>query len=897
MDEPQEGDRPIKESFLARLGLLGTGSLLVGICSDVWSRVGPNSPGEGLFLLAIWVCLLGGLGLMGAALISSRPTRLNPLLLALVVFAQWSLFSAYAVTETNFNSPSDTVTVSLHAAILNSLGENPYGYPMTDVFSAYEATGISMTPHLDGAQVEYLPYPPLHFLSLRPFVPWGLEGARFFYTLCHTALLVLLFAFAPARYRGVVLIPLILNPEFIHYPFYWSSDSVWTLMLALMLWNWKRPYVRGVLLGLACAYKQTPWLFAPFLAARILKEEERPWKAVGVFFGTSFGTFLVFNLPYALDNFGAWFQGTFDPMLSPYISLGRGFSMLTQTGLLSFGKPYYGVITLLMFVCAFWFYLHNFRWVRPLLWWFPALVLFFSYRSLQHYFIYSVPFLVMELSRHDFDKSVERPKHWYLPLATAAAGFLIATAVYWPAASQVDLKVVQVAPNDAEISRAEVVLTNNSQQEFRPNFYARNNWRTYPWFVIDGPLILKAGETARYRIGTDLNYRIISGHSGGQILVGDGEGDLGYRAIADLPRWDSMRYPRGFDSPPSILWGKAGNVWYENREVYFSVSEDFRYASVSRSMALPLSPLSFEMLRPEDFPGKASFGLEVSDQQGHKISVLMSDSSGQGHYSSRHFYKLLPSKPGWNSYTIDIRSLYEEAGFPLPNLDRIVRNDVELIDRPVSMLFQLYSARPVKKAGLRNVQLVRDTAPGHRIADLARDKAAYRAVLGDFAARRRQFDKAMKLYSEAWPMDSQVRTTQEASFLVLPGPQKLRGRFAMAGWGWGEPELFESELARPITGLLGTIPVLARPGLKMRLEFAPETSYSVRWDDQPWIEVAPGESFEVPEHTQIRTISVVPDRSAGLKGITVLDPSGREQPEQQASSKPRTLPLPTPRSR
>jgi hypothetical protein len=835
--------------------------LMLYRCSDLWGRVTAETPYQGAFVASIWLCLLGGLGLLAAAFLSARPARLSGLLLVLVLCSQWMVHSAFVVSEGQINAPSDTVLLSLHAGILDLMGENPYGYNMADVLSAYNSTGQSSTPHLQGAQVETLPYPALHFLALRPVLAWGLEGGRFLYSFSFSLLLATVFFYAPSHYRPVVLIPVMINPELLHFPFYWASDSIWALLLALMLWHWKRPWARAVLLGLACAYKQTPWLFAPFLAVRILREEEKPWRALAFYTGVSLATFALCNLPYIWADPRAWFQGTFDPMLSPYVSLGRGFSMLMQSNLMPFSKGYFGSLTLLTFALSIWCYFLNYQRLRPLLWWFPAAVLFFSYRSLPNYFIYSVPLLVMELSRYD-ERELSQPPHryWYLPLATWLAGALALTVFCWPGPATVSARVIEHRANAAEIE-----VTNSGTEAFRPNFFARTDWRVFPWQISKGPLVLEPGQTARYTIGTDLNYRTV--RVGGQIIVSDGAADQGYRAVVDLPRPDAYRYPRGFEGPQHELWGREGDVWFQGQEIHLATHKGSERAVVSRAMTLPFGELSMELKRPEHFPKGASFGLDVRDQMGKRLSVLLGDRASRGYYTADHFYKILPAQPQWGTYSVNLRALYAESGFALPNLDRMISHDAELIDRPITLSFMLYSKTPVQGAAIRNVRLLQNTTPGHRIADLRIHRQEYQTVLGDMAARRRRFDEALGIYAKAWPMNSAVRTTQEGSFLVVPAAHHFFGRFAMAGWGWGDVKPMGTSLARPLTELLGTIPMLAKPGLEMQLEFEPATGYSVRWDDGPWMALGPGQTFQVPSPAKLRVLSVVPDAAAGLKGI------------------------------
>lgn len=842
--------------------------MLIYRCSDIWNLVRPTTPHLPWFMAGVWLCLLGGLGLMAASFLSRTPERLAVPLLISVLLSQWILHAAFVVTEQARDAPSDTASLSLEAGVLTLLGVNPYGYDMFDVLSAYDVTGKSSTPHIGGAQVETLPYPPLHFLILEPILAWGLEGARAVYSLSFSLLIITVYLYAPPRYRSVVLVPLVINPELIHFPLYWASDSVWTLLLAWMLWTWDRPVLRAVLLGLACSYKQTPWLFAPLLAVRVWRDEERRWRPVAVFFGLSLATFVTINLPYAWSDPEAWFRGTFDPMLSPYVALGRGFSMLMQTSILPFSKSYFSCLTWGAFALSIWLYALEFERLRPLLWWFPAVVLFFSYRSLPHYFVYSLPLLTMELSRFDPER-LARPGHRlrFAPLAVGLVGLVALTVGFWPGPPTASVKVLSHSPN-----RMLVQVVNLDSRPFAPNFFVRMDWRLLNWNIVEGPLTLKPGQSANYELATDLGYRNVSGFTGGQIVVSDGTGDRGYRAVAEIPAYDWHRYSRAFAPPGPESWGQEGDVSFREGVTWLSVRKGADVAIVSRPITLPFGALSFELKRPEKLPPAATFGLDVRDSMGKRLSLVLGEAAGQGFYEGDHFYKILPSKPGWNSYTVNLRDLYVEAGFPLPGLERVVNLDVEMVDRPIILSFMLYSKTPVSGAGVRNVRLEQTTVPGRRIAEMLERPAEYQAVLGDTAARRRRYQEALDLYARAWPLAQPLRTTQEGSFLVIPGPSDFQGRFPMAGWGWGDPKAMGSRIARPLKELVGTIPVLAKPGLRLELELEPPGPYEVRWDGEPWQHLQPGQTFSVPPGAQIRVLSVIPQRSSGLAAIRAEEP-------------------------
>jgi hypothetical protein len=841
------------------------GSFLLFACSDIWNKTGPTVPLNSGFQIAIWLLLLAGLGLMALAALAKKPERWSGILLASVLLVQWVLYASFAVTDSGHQAPSDTVLVSLHAAVLNTLGQNPYAYNMNDVYSAYAATGQAMTPHLDGGQVEKLPYPALHFLLHRPLLAQGVEGARFLYSLAFSLLIITLYFYCPKEHRVLILLPMVVNPEFIHYPFYWSSDAIWALLLALTLFHWKRPVVRAILLGLACAFKQNAWVFAPFIAVKVLRQEEKPWRSLAKFIGISVATFAVINFPWAWQDFGAWFSGTFDPLGSPYVPLGRGLSTLTQTGLIPFPKVYYSCLTYLAFGCAIWLFYLDYHRLRPLLWVFPSLVLFFSYRSMQHYFIFAVPLVAMEMSRMlQVPTTTKGHPRWYAPPLVFALGVALSTILFWPAPSGIEMKIVTGSLGGGGINSVEVELFNGSDEPLRPSFFGRSGWRTYPW-EAQGPVQLQPGESRRYKLTTDMGYRSLSAHAGGQILVTHGVQEGRFLAVAEQPPQEYFSAARGIDEPNPYSWGVNGLVEFDTDIAQLKTTEKVEYSSISQSTVLPYGKLSFEMKRPEVLPEQAFFGLQVSDSLGRKLSLVLGTQDSQGYYGTDHFFRTLPSSPGWNTYEVDLSTIYQEAGFPLPPFQRVLRQDVELLDRPIDIRFLLYSEEPIDGLAVRGVQ-VESTPPGRHIAEFVHRKDEYRLLLADVAARRRKFEEAMEVYSELWPLKQPLRGTQDRAYLAIPKAQIFEGRFPLAGSGWAEPELFPGGPGRPTSAEESTINIMASPGLELELKFYPPTAYRYKWEDE-WRTAEPGEALVVPGPVAVRKLTVTPVNEAALQAI------------------------------
>jgi len=98
-------------------------------------------------------------------------------------------------------------------------------------------------------------------------------------------------------------------------------------------WAWRGP----VLLGLAMAVKQTPWLVLPFLVAGVALEARRhdtfraSMQTAGRYLAIALGAFLVPNLVFIVLSPRAWFDGVLTPILSHTVPAGQGWSASAST--------------------------------------------------------------------------------------------------------------------------------------------------------------------------------------------------------------------------------------------------------------------------------------------------------------------------------------------------------------------------------------------------------------------------------------------------------------------------------------------------------------------------------------------------------------------------------------
>jgi len=391
----------LNERLTTRLGFLLTGAFLLYIGVINWERGQIFDHPE--VAVGILVTYVVGFGLLFLSIFDFHKTEKYRILIFLsLIFSL--IFSVYVFTQIVTKVyGTDTLAFSHYSANLVLEGKNPYEHSMLPALEEYEVPSQFTTPMLDGLAADRTSYPALSFLIYVPFVWMGLADMRWVTLLFHVATLSLIYFKSPPVLRPLIILPLFIIPSFLEYTGGAVTDFLWVLPLVLMAIYMRRADLSGVLFGLACSIKQTPWLLVPFLLVWLWKSNEslglkHRLIQIGKFCAISGATFLVFNLPFIIDNPNAWYLGVSAPISGDMIPFGSGLSILTQIGMVSLPKSFYtvsaGVVLLTLLVN---YYLHFGR-IKYTIWLFPAIILWFSYRSLQSYFIYWIPLLAISFS-------------------------------------------------------------------------------------------------------------------------------------------------------------------------------------------------------------------------------------------------------------------------------------------------------------------------------------------------------------------------------------------------------------------------------------------------------------------------------------------------------------------
>jgi uncharacterized membrane protein len=322
---------------------------------------------------------------------------------ALVSLVFLIVTSWYVITQVEYSLSYQTDALAFvhYAAILYSKGMNPYTQDLQNALSMFAVNPefITLTP--TGDLVTNLNYPALQFLAFLPAVWLGLKDARWVILAFELAGVLVLYFWSPKEIRVLTLLPIFAGADLaIRFGAGAIADFLWVLPLILMVVFMDRPWLAGIMFGLASAIKQTPWLLAPFLLVWFVRSDSRVdlrkrLERAVTFAGFALGAFVIPNAGFIWNDPQAWYAGVITPAVGNLVVLGQGFSLITLAGGVPLPPAFYLIATMIVSITLLVNYAVYFEKLAYALWVFPAVILWFSYRGLQNYFIFWVPLLVM----------------------------------------------------------------------------------------------------------------------------------------------------------------------------------------------------------------------------------------------------------------------------------------------------------------------------------------------------------------------------------------------------------------------------------------------------------------------------------------------------------------------
>ncbi|MEP7118236.1 MAG: hypothetical protein ABI880_11680, partial [Acidobacteriota bacterium] len=436
----------------------------------------------------------------------------------LVAFAFWTRAAV-------FGSPAygtDAVAFAQGAAQVFVGGRNPYGVDLAWALDAFRVLPSYTTNTLDGGFVRNLDYPAGSFLFYVPLLAVGIQAQAAIYVdaIFWIAGMIALWLALPRPYRGVV--PIVASLEiFVQYATGGVTDSLMVPFLVAALWRWDRfgdPTERStarwmgpLALGLACTVKQSAWFLVPMLALGIVMESaihRRGWKPVVRYAILLAVAFFVPNLPFILWNPTAWFSGVVVPLAGLLVPFGQGFvafsTYLSAGGGNLFAFTLAGGLMMVAVLAAFMGWYSSLKRLLPAL---PLVALLLPTRSLNSYFVYAIPGLLVSLTTVAPGRPLDwSGRVWPRPLSRLLAsgmGLLACASLAVALLAPAPIVLVPVSQHTTgalqSVDSLTVLATNTTDKDLQPHFaVAIGPYLSSYWIVGEGPATLAAGAEARY---------------------------------------------------------------------------------------------------------------------------------------------------------------------------------------------------------------------------------------------------------------------------------------------------------------------------------------------------------------------------------------------------------------
>jgi tetratricopeptide (TPR) repeat protein len=552
-------------AWAAALGLWESGDMVRAPLS-VWLGLG----------LTLFGCLL-----LGCALIARIPPRavwLIPAALVCVSGAHAQRSHIGGLMNTT-RPTADVYLLTDYAVHLLAQGVNPYTHDYSDLFTVYRASQRMATPTLDGDFVSSVSYPALSIVlsAALSAVGLGAQDTAFSFFLVGTA--VLLWVGVPRAFRPVALLPLLIEPRYVFYTLGGVNDIVWVFFVSLAIVLWRRGgWKSAVAFGLACAYKQQPWFFAPFLLLTLWAERaDEPVRArvraAAVYTGVAVAVFALVNAPFALNAPEAWLRGLLVPFTTPMITLGQGWSSLTTQGVILIPRAVSTVQFAVVYLALLAVYARHPRALWPFLWLAPSVAFVFGPRSLNSYWYFNLFPAMLALFRAGWVLDAMRITGAYgsrwrgsaLVAGAAAAVVVASTAAFAVRENPLALTVERpIAVEGDRVHDLVVTLHNQADRALEPRFSVQMaGLQPLYWEIVTGPPALASGETARYRVRALTPDRTFTMATGAQVVVTD-RTDPALRASVVLAGTRSYLYPDGVPNDAYEFWpvgGRAPAFW------------------------------------------------------------------------------------------------------------------------------------------------------------------------------------------------------------------------------------------------------------------------------------------------------------------------------------------------
>ena len=497
--------------------------------------------------VALPVVLLGawGLATVAASWTTQTPNRRlagtlawGSLAVAVLALLLWSYLQILTAPAYG----TDEIAFDQYAAQLLVHGLNPYAHSMAPAMALFHLPPNAYTFQLDGHPVTALSYPSLAFLVYAPFLlaGWSTQMAVVVNVLAWGAGIVLAFWLLPKPVRPMAIVVGSLG-TYIGYAVGGVTDALFVPLLIGAVYRWDRfgsthglrAWRGPILLGLAMAVKQTPWLVLPFLVAGIGLEG---WKSESVrrgctnalrYLGIVLGAFLVPNLPFVILSAHQWVHGVLTPITSQTVPAGQGVVGLSLfLGIGGGSLAAYSAMVLVVLVALLAAFVVTYPASKTWAVVCPAVILFFSGRSFGSYLVNLLPAaavaaftvqrgIVAGRERHDAQgipwAERRRPRvgravpwrHGRWALGGGVLAVFVALAVVLTSRPPLSVRITSVSTSGqlATVVVVGVEVTNHTGTPQRPSFSVESGGvLTAFWVARGGPPLVPPHRSVHYTL-------------------------------------------------------------------------------------------------------------------------------------------------------------------------------------------------------------------------------------------------------------------------------------------------------------------------------------------------------------------------------------------------------------
>jgi uncharacterized membrane protein len=494
--------------------------------------------------LAVPVAAFGLTGLLAiiaawlpAPVIGSRRQRqidwavLAAVLTALVL---WSYFQILVSPDYG----TDEIAFDQYAAQLAWHGINPYLHSMAAAFPEFHVSPNGYTFRLNGQPVTALSYPALAFEAYLPLIAAGItaQAAVWMDVAAWVLGAVVLFAVLPRRLAPLAAVIASMD-VYIGYSVGGITDCLYVPLLvgAAVRWDsfavtrglaaWRGP----VLMGLAMAVKQTPWLVAPFVVAGIALESRQARGGAQAirdglrYAGIAMAAFLVPNLPYLLSAPGAWLRGVLTPFSAQAVPAGQGLISLSLSLPVGGGSlRAYTAAAVIVLAVALACYVAAYPVLKPAAFLIPSVVLFFASRSFGSYLVMLIPAAIAAAvtAPPPRDAACWRYAKWVALGGLGACAAAVTVALTAASPLGILIQSVRTTGQLATVQQLDLAVTNNTGRKVRPAFTIEDGTNmTAFWRRQRGPAVLGPHQRATYEIVAPSYFAMPSISNGFQVLA------------------------------------------------------------------------------------------------------------------------------------------------------------------------------------------------------------------------------------------------------------------------------------------------------------------------------------------------------------------------------------------